>query len=316
MSVRYLEAASSGDESSDSEEESAPLIRSLDDLPSDDSVSLEDDGDEEDSDDEDNDRKVASKDADDDDVPLSERLERDQERGMSRRVQNQRRDRKAAALVKAKKQLKQAQIQQQKGENKKRSKHAPTQASSKRSEFFKRGAPQLNSAGIGVEIGAHRYKARDPRMSSMSGRLNEDHFEHHYGFLEDLRKEEITALQRRSQARKVSGKKGQKLRQKLGLTAANATTVEQDQEQLLMLKQQQAQYQRNQVDRTAKRSVKRKLREEVETGQRGAYFVKRKDLKRMELEAKYDELSKRGGVDRMLEKRRKKNKSKDSSLMN
>jgi hypothetical protein len=83
------------------------------------------------------------------------------------------------------------------------------------------------------------------------------------------------------------------------------------------LKQQTAQYQRNQVDRTAKRTVKRKLREEVETGQRGAYFVKRKDLKRMELEAKYDVLSKKGGgVEKMLEKRRKKNKSKDSSLMN
>ena len=260
-------------------------------------------------------------------LSLSEKLERKNEAGVY--TLKQRRDRRIAALAEAKARLKQdkktrsallgSEQQQQQhppiDRKAKKSKHAPTEVSSKRKDYFNRGAPQLNSAGIGIEIGAHRYKPRDPRMSSMSGRLQEDHFEHHYGFLQDLRQEEIDALQRRIKSRQVQGKKGQRLRQKLGLTSENAPSLEDDQQQLLTLKQQMAQFEKNQVDRAAKRSVKRKIREEVESGHRGAYFIKRAEKKKMELEAKYEELSKRGDLTKVMAKKRKKNKSKDASLM-
>jgi ribosomal RNA-processing protein 36 len=308
-----LEAASSSDESDDDDDQSdveqAPLIKSIDDLPSDDSVSLDDDDDNSD----DDDGPPVSAFNDDrnynNGISLSEKMERHKEAGVF--TLQQKRDRRSAALVKAKEQLKQNVDK----EKRKKSKNAPTEVSSKRKDHFLRGAPQLNSAGIGVEIGAHRYKSRDPRMSSMSGHLQEDHFDHHYGFLQDMRTDEITAVQRRLKARKVDGKKGQKLRQKLGLTALNAPSVEDDQEHLLSLKQQQAQYARNQVDRAAKQAVKRKIRDEVETGQRGVYFVKRAEQKKMELEARFDELDKLGTLDKVMARKLKKNKSKDSSFM-
>jgi ribosomal RNA-processing protein 36 len=91
--------------------------------------------------------------------------------------------------------------------------------------------------------------------------------------------------------------------------------LEDDQQQLLTLKQQMAQFEKNQVDRAAKQSVKRKIREEVESGQRCAYFIKRAEKKKMELEARFEELSKRGDLMKIMAKKRKKNKSKDASLM-
>jgi hypothetical protein len=54
----------------------------------------------------------------------------------------------------------------------KKSKHAPTEMSSSRRDYFASGRPDLNSSGIGVTIGANRYRARDPRTVSLSGRLD------------------------------------------------------------------------------------------------------------------------------------------------
>jgi ribosomal RNA-processing protein 36 len=342
---RPLEEASSSDDDDDeeseneSEVEESPIIRSLDELPSDDSVSLASD-DSEDSDSDNDDENDDEGEDDDDDAPLaafmnlteptikgfslSEKLNRKTRDGVD--SLKQRRERRAAALAKAKELLNKEttalpsaassnEDKQQQQQQRKKSKNAPTELSSKRKDYFNRGAPQLNSAGIGVEIGAHRYKPRDPRMSSMSGRLQEDHFEYHYGFLQDLRNEEIATLQRRVKARTVPGKKGQKLRHKLGLTAANAPSLEEDKQQLQMLKQQMALYQKNQVDRAAKRSVKRKIREEVESGERGAYFIRRAEKKKLELEARYEELSKKGTLAKVLANKRKKNKSKSAALM-
>lgn len=68
----------------------------------------------------------------------------------------------------------------------------------------------------------------------------------------------------------------------------------------------------------AKSSVKKKIRQEVASGKRGAYYPKRNELRRMELEAKFEEIRKRGGdeaVDKAIAKRRKKNVSKSHKLM-
>lgn len=70
--------------------------------------------------------------------------------------------------------------------------------------------------------------------------------------------------------------------------------------------------------KAAKSSVKSKIRQEVASGKRGAYYPKRNELRRMELEAKFEEIRKRGGdeaVDKAIAKRRKKNVSKSHKLM-
>ena len=199
---------------------------------------------------------------------------------------------------------------------KKKSKHAPTEASSSRSDYYRRGAPHLNSSGIGVEVGANRYKARDPRLEAMSGHYDDELFEKRYAFLEDMRAEEMVALTKRIKARKATGKAGQKMRRKLGLTGSDAGTLEDDEAALTKLKQERADRKRTQTARSAKKTVKRRIREEIADGKRGAYHVKRSELRRMELEAKFDALRERGGdaaVEKELAKKRKKRESKSKS---
>ena len=200
---------------------------------------------------------------------------------------------------------------------KKKSKHAPTEMSSKRRDFFARGRPDLNSSGIGVSIGANKYKSRDPRMISLSGHLDADVFEKRYGFLDEVQEKEIEQLKKRVAAWKKSGKKGQKERKKLGMTQGGGS-LEDDKEELTRLLQELAERKKANVVRAAKRSVKQKLRDDVASGKRGAYYPKRSELRRMEGEAKFEEIRKRGGddaVNRAIEKRRKKNMSKSAKSM-
>eukprot|EP00571_Detonula_confervacea_P013914 CAMPEP_0172302228 /NCGR_PEP_ID=MMETSP1058-20130122/3967_1 /TAXON_ID=83371 /ORGANISM="Detonula confervacea, Strain CCMP 353" /LENGTH=420 /DNA_ID=CAMNT_0013012633 /DNA_START=33 /DNA_END=1295 /DNA_ORIENTATION=- len=205
-----------------------------------------------------------------------------------------------------------------KGEPKrKKSKHAPTEMSSKRRDYFARGRPDLNSAGIGVTIGANKYKARDPRMISLSGHLDADVFDKRYGFLDEVQEKEVEQLKRRVKAWQTSGKKGQKERRKLGMVQ-NEGSLEDDQEELTRLTQERAERKRANVVRAAKHTVKQKMREDVASGKRGAYYPKRSELRKMEAEAKYEEIRKRGGseaVDKAITKRRKKNVSKAAKSM-
>jgi ribosomal RNA-processing protein 36 len=201
-----------------------------------------------------------------------------------------------------------------KNKKSKKSKHKPTEVSSKRSDFFKRGARNLNESGIGVEIGAHRYKPMDPRMSSLSGHFNEEQFDNNYEFVNELRAKEIARLKKCVQAYKVTGRKGKELRRKLNITGGS---LEEYQEKLKALQAEKANQDRRKLERVAKSSVKKKIREEVAQGKRGVYYLKRKEQKRLELEAKFDELRKRGGdkaVDKLVAKKRRKNKSRDAGL--
>jgi ribosomal RNA-processing protein 36 len=196
----------------------------------------------------------------------------------------------------------------------KKSKHAPTEVSSKRSDFFRRGPLRLNESGLGIEIGANRYKPLDPRTNSLNGHLNEEQFEKSYEFLQDMRDKEIVQLKKQIGARKETGKKGKRKRRQMNISGGS---IEEDQSRLLQLKQEKADFERRKVERAAKRAVKNKIKTEVEEGKRGAYFLKRKEKKKMEFEAKMEELQKRGGhkaVEKALEKRRKKAKSKDSQM--
>jgi ribosomal RNA-processing protein 36 len=207
------------------------------------------------------------------------------------------------------------------GPKRKKSKHAPTEVSSRRRDYFARGRPDLNSSGIGVTIGANRYRARDPRTVSLSGHLDADAFAGRYGFLDEMQEGEIETLKRRVSAWKTSGKKGQKERKRLGIVATGGgggSTLEADTEELTRLLQERAERKRADVVRAARRTVKEKLKKGVATGKHGAYYPKRSELRKMEAEAKFEEIKKRGGdeaVDKAIAKRRKKNVAKEAKSM-
>jgi len=256
-------------------------------------------------------------------LPLAERIQRQEEQGVDLRGRRERQQKAlqvaTARLAKVKKgdnQSNSKSASSAEPKKKKKSKHAPAEVSSKRADFYRRKF-DLNESGIGVEIGKNRYKPVDPRVSNLTGHLDIEHFETNYAFLQEMRQKEIALLKKRISARKKTGAKGNERRRRLGITN-DGSTLEDDQDALKKLLHEKAEFERSQVDRAAKRSVKKKLQQDVAEGKRGVYFPKRKELKRMHVEAKFDELRKRGGdkaVDKAVAKRRKKNKSKDAGLL-
>jgi len=299
-----------------------------------------------DGDDQDDDYDESS--SDKEDMPLHERLLKKESRGRSKLMS--RREQKSWALAEATKRLaamkegrksQKGKVTDGKGRDdeslkrspssksyttntkakKKKNKHKPTEVSSKRADFFGRGARRLNESGLGVDIGAHRYKPMDPRLSTLSGHFDEDRFQNNYAFLEEIRNREIGQVRKRIAAHKATGNKGNRMRRKHGITQADgsqSSTLEEDVARLKSLAQARADLERRNIDRAAKQSVKRKIREDVESGRSGVYFLKRKEQKRLELEARFEEIRKRKGekgVEKILEKKRKKNKSRDASFL-
>jgi ribosomal RNA-processing protein 36 len=216
------------------------------------------------------------------------------------------------------------------GALKKKSKHAPTEASSKRRDFFLRQQfHKVGSVAVGtsVDVHAHRYKPRDPRempadgMGSSSGRPSTipQHPED-YAFLQEMRTKEIATLQRRLQARQLTGNRGQEQRKRYGIRHDDAEGLQQDQRDLHRLLQEKAAFERQQLDRAAQQAVRENLKAVAGENSTAArkYRPKQRELKRMYMEAKYDLLQeKKGGsatIDQILEKRRKKLKSKHSKM--
>ena len=73
------------------------------------------------------------------------------------------------------------------------------------------------------------------------------------------------------------------------------------------------------MKKEAKAAVKRKMKEEIKSGKRTKeFYYKKKDLKRIELEAQYDALKRKcgvGAIDKLLAKKRKKNLGRDGKYM-
>ena len=351
-----FDEASSGSDDGDSsdEEDDTELQSTRNRMEKYDSDSSDDDGDNDSIDgsvneEEQNNKSQETPDSDDDsdheeedssdenDAPLHQRVLKKEGQGSIQR--SSRAERKSRALEEATKRLasfKEAQQKKKKQKasdddekkpsthdtivkkKKKKNKHKPTEVSSKRKDFFARGARRLNESGLGVDIGAHRYKPMDPRQSSLSGHFDEDRFHKNYEFLEEMRNKEIGQVRKRIAAHKATGNKGNRLRKKLQIIEADgghSSTLEEDVAKLKALTETRANLERRKIDRAAKQSVKRKIREDVESGKTGAYFLKRKEKKRLELEARFEEIRKRGGekaVEKILAKKRQKNKSRDA----
>ena len=329
-------SSSSDDDDDDSSiEQGKNLNTNFDDLPSEDSC-MEDDSDD-DGNVYDNAIPPQEEEEEEQDMSLADRIYSKRNDG-TRSQAKERADKKTQALALAQKRLSEMKRKRNEthsdsdgdsedsdsdGDNhdpkKKKSKHAPTVASSSRKAYFQRGAPDLNSSGLGVAVGANKYKPRDPRMQSLSGFLDQNVFEKRYEFLEQVQSDEIDKMKTRVKAWKVTGGKGNKLRRKLGMTdAAAGLTAEDDEEELKRLVQERSSRRDAKMRTAAKSAVKKKVRDEVAAGNRGAYHLKKRELKELELEARFDQLRKKGGdsaVNKVMAKRRKRKMGKDSGLM-
>lgn len=205
----------------------------------------------------------------------------------------------------------------------KTSKHRPTEASSKRYDFYK-NLTSLNERGIGVDLGAHKYKPRDPRLEPTTdknlhgSKTNDDEMQ----FYQQLQKDEMKRLQSRIKAWKTTGKAGKRKRKALGLTANTSAAdlseaLALDQARYHQLKDQLAAQERATVQAAATSLVQQHQRDLSKRAGKAVY-LKRRQVKELTQAARLEQVKQRYGdkaVEKIVTKRRKREKSRDAKRL-
>ncbi|TDH65529.1 hypothetical protein CCR75_007450 [Bremia lactucae] len=142
-----------------------------------------------------------------------------------------------------------------------------------------------------------KRRVLDPRFEAQSGRLNEDLFNKSYGFLDEYKQRELKELKQQLQKCNSATEKDELKVRPCELEIA--------------LRQQEITDKRKQEK--IKGALSKRMREEreaVESG-KGAFYLKRKDKKKLELQSKFQDLQETGRLSKFMAKKRKKNASKD-----
>ncbi|KAJ3063719.1 rRNA biogenesis protein rrp36 [Rhizoclosmatium hyalinum] len=175
----------------------------------------------------------------------------------------------------------------EKKEIKKRtSKHAPAEMTSKRP------VPRYRQV---VEL-PKKEEHRDPRFNKFSGKFNEGLFKRSYGFLEDYEKNEI-----------------EELRKKVVKTK-DASEKEELERDLQRRVSKQIQKQKEEKQKNIQRQWKKSEMEAVKQGKK-AFYLKKSDKEKLALYEQYKKLGEGKGVDKFLEKRRKKNSASEKRFL-
>ncbi|KAJ2493150.1 rRNA biogenesis protein rrp36 [Coemansia sp. RSA 2050] len=141
-------------------------------------------------------------------------------------------------------------------------------------------------------------QTRDPRFDNLSGHFNENLYEKSYGFLDKQREEEIESL--KTQMQKIKNRDPHE--------AQRIQTVVSS-----MQSQMAAQKQKKHMQEL-KRTHRKKELEAVKQG-KTPYFLKKSELKGLEVAEKFTKLKGEAKLDSYLEKRRKRNATKDHRRM-
>ncbi|XP_077137974.1 ribosomal RNA processing protein 36 homolog isoform X1 [Ranitomeya variabilis] len=141
-------------------------------------------------------------------------------------------------------------------------------------------------------VPARKRMQRDPRFDDLSGEFKPDIFEKTYRFLDDIKKKEKETLE----------KKLQKTR--------DPALREQLTKLLLRMDQQEKAAKQKQRLREKEAEFKRQQRERAQQGKKPLY-LKKSDIRKLQLVDKYQELKKKGKVENFLSKKRKRNSIKD-----
>ncbi|XP_071079437.1 ribosomal RNA processing protein 36 homolog [Haliotis cracherodii] len=138
--------------------------------------------------------------------------------------------------------------------------------------------------------------SRDPRFDDMSGNYNEAIFKSSYAFLDDVKKREKEKLAKQLKKTKNDQKK------------------------------KELQYLINRMDQQASADKQKQTRKELEKDWKkkelgrvvegkNPYFLKKGDLRKLELAERFKELKKTGKLDKYMGKKRKKNASKEKKKL-
>lgn len=137
-----------------------------------------------------------------------------------------------------------------------------------------------------------KRRTLDPRFEAQSGRLNEDLFNKSYAFLDEYKQRELQELKQQ-------------------LKKSKSTTKKEDlKREIALLQQELTEKKKQEKIKSALTKRKHEECEAVATG-KGAFYLKRKDKKNLELQTKFQDLQETGRLSKFMAKKRRKNASKD-----
>lgn len=136
----------------------------------------------------------------------------------------------------------------------------------------------------------------DPRFEEHCGSLRDLHVERNYSFIRD------EALARKERLESVVE------------TNEDDRTVEKAQHELTRISQNEIRRNRVLQKRHVLKGVIDQQKDAVRKGKQ-PFFLKKRELRRLELRAQFEELKQRGGVKKFIEKKRRKLAGKDKKLM-
>ena len=146
-----------------------------------------------------------------------------------------------------------------------------------------------------------RIRKRDPRFDSLSGKLNRGHWETAYSFIDEYKQDELARM------RQAAGR----ARSKKDREAYESITQELSREQNRV-----AERERWKRRRALVQAHRQSERHAIVSGEKKTPdFLSKARLRKAELEAKFADLKKAGKLDKFMQKRRKKNASKDRKRM-
>ncbi|KAI9266939.1 hypothetical protein BY458DRAFT_210433 [Sporodiniella umbellata] len=163
---------------------------------------------------------------------------------------------------------------------KRENKHRPMEMSSKKAVGRLRTVVSLQSE-----------KRRDPRFDKLSGNFNQDLYEKSYGFLKEYNKSEMEMLKKRIKKERDAETQENLKAMLIKMTSAEKTDEDKKRKQSLI------------------RERKKQESELVKQGKK-PFFLKKSEKRKLELMDRYQKMGDKA-VDRVLEKRRKRNATKD-----
>lgn len=136
-----------------------------------------------------------------------------------------------------------------------------------------------------------KRRHRDPRFDNLSGTFNDDMFQKSYSFVDEMKKDELKMVKK--QFKKARNKEEKSSLHKL-------------------LQRMEEQEKVNELKAKRKENEKKRKKEEYEARSAGkkVFYLKKKEAKKLELLDQYKKLKESGKVDKVLNRKRKVNASK------
>lgn len=179
---------------------------------------------------------------------------------------------------------------------KKRLKHAPSEASSKKRVSVIRPIPGLTMTKSGADSASRDSRLyRDIRFDATYGKANEDRVREDYAFLDDYRREEIAELQAKLKKTEESYVRSQIQTQIQSLQSKLKTLEKRDFRKKVLNDHRQQQ------------------RDQAKDG-KNPYYLKRSDQRKLVLTEQFKTMKKKD-IDRAIERRRKKITGKEKKDM-